>query len=190
MQKSKKMLDIKHFDTNNFKDLLAYITSVSRYPFHYDVVESSVVPDSFRYLLEHDSLMTIRLESFYNQKLDLKVLNSELLPDVRYQRKIALGVKSNSKEFIVIAKAWILIDLKACPEDLKQKILEGKTPFGKILSSYGIRYRVTCYHILKINEWKELDLGFPSPCYGRLAKIFLDDVHIVDVLEVVSNTLI
>lgn len=144
------------------------------------------MPQPDRDLLAHHSHMTVTLENFIGAPVNVTVLTSRRNGQ-RYARKILL---TNSKTGEVVMFGIMRFNFDHCSDEVRDKIVEEKTPLGRILIQHGVMRRVTCHAMLRIKPNSDLRECFkiPSsePVYGRFATIFCDNEPAVDLLEVTA----
>ncbi len=150
-----------------------------------EIIRAEEMPQPYRDLLAHENHMTVTLERHHAAPVNLTILKHAQHGDV-YAREILL---SNSKNGEVVLFGIMRFNFKHCSPEVRDKIIEGKTPLGRILIQNDILRRISTHALLKIipNEGMMQCLGMarPAPVYGRLATIFCDNELAVDLLEVV-----
>jgi hypothetical protein len=82
------------------------------------------------------------------------------------------------------------IDLGVCSPAIRQEIVAGKTPLGRILIAHDVFRRIEPTAYLRVIPgsammgWFGLDR--PKPTYGRLARIHYSGRPAVELLEIVA----
>src|SRR5207248_841333 len=100
--------------------------------------------------------------------------------------KILLELQGSGK---VVQFGIVRVNLSYCSEPVRNEILAGKTPFGRILIRHNVMRRIEPTAFLRIipspamMKWFSLDQ--PVPTYGRLAYIHCDEQPAVQLLEIV-----
>ncbi|MBX9652700.1 hypothetical protein K2Y11_03685 [bacterium] len=143
------------------------------------------VPAPYHQLLVHRGHMTETLERHYNDKVVVHPWviqrNGEM-----YGRKLDLTLQKTGE---VVMTGLMIFNLSFVKENIKQEILEGKTPLGRILISHNVLREVSTGSYLRIEADDPLVSRFhltePKPAYGRLATIFCDEKPAVDLVEIV-----
>ena len=92
-------------------------------------VSSELIPAPYRSLLVHTSHMTVTVEKFFQEKVDVDVLAVEQSDDV-YARKILLRLESTGK---AVQFGIVHIDLKKLAEPVREQIVGKGTPLGRVL---------------------------------------------------------
>lgn len=151
---------------------------------YWDQVSADEVPNPYRDLLVHDSLMTPGLERFYSQKATLRVVEESRQPD-RYARKILLGTRGANR---VVEFAIIRIEACRCAERFWDVLMEGKTPVGTILTQNNVQTRVQADTFIEVTPGPELmthfKMNMPEVLYGRFATHYWEGEPAVQVLEI------
>ncbi len=149
-------------------------------------VEAEQVPEPARSLLAHETHMTVTLEAHHGCSVDLSVLTSAR-EGVHYARKILL---TRSTDGFVVQYGIMRFDFKHCSDEVRDLILEGETPLGRILIENGVLRRLTLHQLVEVEPTAEIleHFGLPDRAraiYGRLATIHCDGQPAVDLLEIV-----
>lgn len=97
-------------------------------------LDGKTVPEPYKSLLVHQNDMTPTLESFYNQKIHLRVLKAHFDGEV-YSRQVVLVLDADEKP---VAFGAIRIHLEHLPLKARELILEEKRPLGAILYNQGV----------------------------------------------------
>ena len=151
-----------------------------------EYIPASTTPEPYKALLVHEYHMTVAMEEYHRCKVDVKVLDSRLDGE-KYARKILLTLRRTGR---VVQFGIVRVNLGYCSEAVRQRIVEGKTPFGRILIEHNVLRRIEPTAFLRVTpspammEWFGLDR--PRPTYGRLALIHCDEQPAVELLEIVA----
>jgi chorismate-pyruvate lyase len=111
-----------------------------------------------------------------------------LLGDDWYARQILLVCRGDGN---VDQFGLPVIKLSYCSEQVREAILEGKTPLGRILIENNVLRRIEPTQFLRIlpgaamESWFGLKRG-KRETYGRLGVIFCDEQPAIEVLEIVA----
>jgi len=97
-------------------------------------IDGQLVPEPYKSLLVHNADMTLTLEKYHDQRMNLHVLKRHLQGD-RYSRQVLLVCEKDKKpaEF-----GAIRIHLQHFPREARLKILEGRLPLGAILNDQKV----------------------------------------------------
>jgi chorismate-pyruvate lyase len=143
------------------------------------------VPEPFHNLLCHEHHMTVTVEAYHNDKVDVRLL-AVRQRDPLYARKIILTLRGSGK---VVLFGIVRVNLDFTTALVRTAILEGEIPFGRILIQNNVLRRIEPTAYLKVEPglaqqaWFLLDE--PEAMYGRLAYIHCDGQPAVELFEVV-----
>ena len=150
-------------------------------------VPASEVPEPYRSLLVHTHHMTVTVERFYGSPVDVQVLNCRRSGN-EYARKILLALKDDSRR--VVQFGLVRINLGVCPEPVRNAIIEGKTPLGRVLIQHDMLRRIEPVAFLRVKlsaamaGWFGVEAG--AETYGRVGVIYTGDRPAVEVLEILA----
>ena len=151
-----------------------------------DIVAAEDVPEPYRRLLVHNEHMTVTVEDYFGGTVDVKVLACRRTGD-EYARKILLGLHESGR---IVQFGLVRIDLSVCPEPVRNAIVEGKTPLGRVLIQHDMLRRIepTTFLKVKLNaklaEWFASTVG--TETFGRIGVIYTGDRPAVEVLEILA----
>jgi chorismate-pyruvate lyase len=144
------------------------------------------MPEPYRGLLVHEHHMTVTVEAYHGGPVDVCILMRRRDGDF-YARKILLVHRDSGK---VVQSGIVRIDLSKCSEPVREAILAGQTPLGRILIEHDVLRRIEPTAYLRIipgpNPMTWFGMSRPDPLYGRLAIIHCDGQPAVELLEVVA----
>lgn len=147
-------------------------------------VPSALLPEPYRKLLAHNEHMTVAMETLHGGPVDVRILARRLDGDI-YSRKIVL-VKQGTNQ--VVQFGIVRFDLRFVTHDVRNEILEGETPLGRVLINHNVLRHIDLGAVLRIVAGPGLarDLQMPAGgvTYGRLATIFCNRRPAVDLLEI------
>jgi chorismate-pyruvate lyase len=149
-------------------------------------VSSDDVPEPYHKLLVHTHHMTITVEQFYRSSVDVRLLTSRRAGN-EYARKILLATHDTRR---VVQFGLVRIDLSVCPEPVRNEILEGKTPLGRVLIQHNMLRRIEPVAFLRVSlsptmaDWFGVQKG--TTTYGRVGVIYTGDRPAVEVLEILA----
>lgn len=149
-----------------------------------DHVSRHQTPEPYKSLLVHEQHMTVTMEQYHHASVDVKVLDEVLVDDL-YHRKIVL-VKSGTNQ--VVQFGVVRFNLRFVTVEVREQILEGKIPLGRILISYNVLRHIDLGAILRITAGpdlaKHLQMEEGQTTYGRMATIFCNHRPALDLLEI------
>jgi chorismate-pyruvate lyase len=154
-------------------------------PPRFEYVTPDEMPDAFRGLLVHEHHMTVTVEAYHKSLVDVRILERSHQGS-SYARKIVLPLQRDGK---LVLFGIVRINLDDCSPEVRERIVEGKTPLGRILIEHDVLRRIEPTAYLRIEPGPKQQAWFnleePVPLYGRLAIIHCDGRPAVELLEVV-----
>ncbi len=150
-------------------------------------VHADDVPEPYHQLLVHTHHMTVTVERFYGSPVNVRVLNCRRAGN-EYARKILLSLKDDSRA--VVQFGLVRINLGVCPEPVRNEIVEGKTPLGRVLIEHDMLRRIEPVAFLRVAlsptmaEWFRVPPG--TETFGRIGVIYTGDRPAVEVLEILA----
>jgi hypothetical protein len=149
-------------------------------------VPSALTPEPYKRLLVHEHHMTVTMEEFHKTPVVVRVLERRLDGDI-YSRKILLERSDDGR---VVQFGIVQFDLGVVLPAVRKEILSEQTPLGRILINYNVLRHIDLGAILQMTVGPGLARLFGCPAgsttYGRLATIFCNRRHAVDLLEVAT----
>src|SRR5262249_37586355 len=102
-----------------------------------------------------------------------------------YARKILLALQQTGR---IVQFGIVRIHLQYCSDVVRQEILTGQTPLGRILIRHNVLRRIEPTAYLRVIPGSDMMTWFglkrPRPTYGRLASIHCDHQPAIELLEV------
>ena len=149
-------------------------------------VPSALIPEPYKRLLVHEHHMTVTMEEFHHTSVVVHVLDRRLDGDI-YSRKILLKRSDDGR---VVQFGIVQFDLSVVLPAVREEIISEKTPLGRILINYNVLRHIDLGAVLQMTVGPGLAPLFGCPAgattYGRLATIFCNRRHAVDLLEVAA----
>lgn len=149
-------------------------------------VPAADVPEPYHRLLVHTHHMTVTVEEFYRSPVDVRVLDARRSGN-EYARKILLSTRGTGA---VVQFGLVRINLGVCPPAVRDAIVEGKTPLGRVLIQHDMLRRIEPVGFLRVNLSDEMAGWFGvepgALTYGRLGVIYTGDRPAVEVLEILT----
>jgi hypothetical protein len=166
-------------------DLFAQFTPADDLPIVTPVTPDEV-PPPFHELLVHDQHMTVTVEAYHGDRVDVHVLNRRIAAS-HYSRKIVLELHHSRKRVLF---GIVRVNLDYCSVPVCAAILSERTPFGRILIEHNVMRRIEPTQYLRLaagpRQLAWFGLKEPWPLYGRLAYIHCDEQPAVELFEVVT----
>lgn len=107
-------------------------------------ISAEEMPEPYRSLLAHEGHMTVTLERFHRTVVRLEVLEEKRQDDL-YGRKILL---THGETEAVLQFGILRIDLRCCTPEVRERIVEGRTPLGRILIEHGTLRTISTHGLL------------------------------------------
>ena len=152
----------------------------------YTFVAGDAVPPPYHDLLVHSHHMTVTVEAYHGDLVDVRILARKLEGD-SYTRKIVLALQGSGR---IVQFGVARVHLDFCSEPVREAIVAGKTPLGRILIQHNVLRVVEPTAYLRIAACpataKWFGLSEPRVTYGRLAVIYCDGREAIEVLEIVA----
>jgi hypothetical protein len=151
-----------------------------------EIVPAGEVPPPYHDLLVHRHHMTVTVERYHGDLVDVRILARRLTGD-SYARKILLTLRQTGR---VVQFGIARVNFRYCSEPVRREIVAGRTPLGRILIERNVLRRVEPTAYLRLTPGPAMmgwfDLADPVPVYGRLGIIHCDERPAVEVLEIVA----
>ena len=149
-------------------------------------VPADAVPPPYRELLVHTQHMTVTVEAYFNDAVDVEV--HEVAQSGRqYARKITLRLRHGKK---VVQFGVVAVNLDALAPAVAAGIVAGETPLGRVLIEHGVLRVVEPVQFFRAELPADLAaaMGVPagSVTYGRLGVITADGYEAVRVAEILT----
>lgn len=151
-----------------------------------EVLEGDALTGAYSGLLDHTHHMTVTLEERYGAPVHLEVLEVDHSGD-SYSRKLILRAGEGGP---VVLAGIMRFRLECVDQEVREEILEARTPLGRILIEHQVLRKIETIAFLRFplgNSFgKLLDATEKEPfTYGRLAIIFCDGEPAVELLELI-----
>ena len=148
-------------------------------------VSPDELPDDYRTLLAHTNHMTVTLEAFHGDVVDVRAL-AEWHDEASYARNSVLVRRRDGKLLqFGIMRLW----LRDLPAAAREEITAKKMPLGHVLIKHGVLRQVELITLWRIEPGpalrNHLQLADGAPVYGRSAQILVDERPNVQLLEIV-----
>jgi hypothetical protein len=155
----------------------------------YEFVLPDEVPPPYYGLLVHEHHMTVTVEEFHHERVDVRLLAKNRTGDY-YARKILLETQQSRR---IVQFGIVRINFRYTSAAVRVAIEAEDTPVGRILIEHNVLRRIEPTGFLRVipgpamMAWFGLDK--PHPTYGRLAFIHCDNQPAVELLEIVAPVL-
>ncbi len=144
------------------------------------------MPEPYRGLLVHIHHMTVTVEAFYGQLVNVRVLDART-DGGTYCRKIVLTLRETGE---VVQFGLVRVHLDALSDAVREEILGGQTPLGRVLIQNDVLRHIEPGGYYRVTPCRQLcdwfALAAPATCYGRLGTIFANHRRAVEVIEILA----
>ena len=151
----------------------------------FEPVES--VPEPYAALLDHHKHMTVTVESYYGQKVDVHVHRCVRNADW-YAREITL-VTSESQR--IVQYGIVRLDTTTLDPEVWQQIESQNIPLGRVLIEHDVLREVQLCGLWRVQVGPSLaglmHLRIGDVLYGRTALIYCDGEPAIELLEIVAS---
>lgn len=151
--------------------------------FRYVPVEE--VPQPYRDLLAHENHMTVTVERFHRDSVDVLVLRDELRETV-YHREILLKAHHAG---VVVQYGIVRLYPRFLTREPLEEILSRQKPLGRVLIEHDVLRQIELFDLLEIRCGSALAKFFDVPVgtrtYGRTAILHCNNEPAIELLEIV-----
>jgi chorismate-pyruvate lyase len=167
------------------------VTLFSQFPPALDIprfehVAADAVPEPYHTLLVHEHHMTVTVEKHHGDLVDVCIL-ARRHNGSSYARKIVLALQKTGK---LVQFGIVRINLDYCSPEVRDKIIAGNTPLGRILIEHNVLRRIELTAFLRIDAGPQQMAWFGqtgrATLYGRLGYIHCDEQPAVELLEILA----
>lgn len=152
-------------------------------------VEAAEMPPVYQHLLAHEEHMTVTVEHYYGDRVDVEVVAKRHDPP-HYSRKILLRRR---EDHVVVQYGIVRINLGVLAEQVRDEILSERWPLGTILIRHDVLRRVRLLNLWRVEAGPDLqrlfELDGPRTTYGRTAVIDCNDEPAIELIEIVREGL-
>lgn len=147
-------------------------------------VTAEELPEPNGRLLAHEHHMTVTVEAFHRDLVDVKVLARQATP-THYAREILLVRRGDGR---VVQYGIMRIRRAAVAPEVWEQIAAEDTPLGHVLIRHGVLRDVHLRRLWEVRPGPRLCevFGSDATVYGRTAMIDLDGEPAIELLEIVS----
>jgi chorismate-pyruvate lyase len=154
-----------------------------------ETLSAEELPSPYQQLLAHTHHMTVTVEEFYGEPVDVVVLDVVRHGD-RYARKILLKLKNKPT---VVQFGIVQIHLAMLPPDVRVEIEAEHTPLGRVLIQHDVLRTVnpagyfSAWPSPAMCQW--FGLTEPTLTYGRVGMITANGqpaIHVAEILAPVN----
>lgn len=145
------------------------------------------VPSPYDGLLNHNHHMTVTIEAFYDEKVNVSVHRHHQHESL-YSREITLVTEQSKK---IVQYGIVRLKKSLLAEPVWQRIESGEVPLGRVLIESDVLRDVKLQQLWGIKAGpclaEKLHSVIGETFYGRTAIIYCDGKPAIELLEIVSN---
>ncbi len=173
---SKKLRELyRLFDTGTADDLPEY-----------EFVPADEVPAPYHGLLVHDKHMTVTVEAYHGDRVNVRVLARRHVGN-DYARRILLTLAGSGR---VVQFGIMRVRLDLCDPEVRESIVAAQVPLGRILIEHDVLRRIEPKAYLRVLPGPAMMSWFGDagsrPTFGRLALIHCNRQPAVELIEIVA----
>lgn len=149
-------------------------------------VRHDETPEPYRSLLSHSSHMTVTVERFHGESVDVQVLRSHAEAK-HYYREILLRTHATHH---VVQYGMVRLNLENVPELPRREILEEAKPLGRVLIEHDVLREIELFDLFEVTcgpalaALLEVPLG--ARTFGRTALLHCNREPAIELLEIVA----
>jgi chorismate-pyruvate lyase len=145
------------------------------------------VPAPYDKLLDHDQHMTVTVEAFHKEPVNVSV-HRHNQHDNYYSREITLVTRQSKR---IVQYGIVRLSMSAFDEPVWQKIESQQIPLGRVLIENNVMRHVQLQQLWEIKAGpclaEKMHAVIGQTFYGRTALIYCDGNPTIELLEIVSN---
>ncbi|GAA5508679.1 hypothetical protein [Novipirellula caenicola] len=145
-----------------------------------------VVPPPFDQLLDHNKHMTVTVEAFHGQKVDVVVHRTKRV-DNWYSREITLVTQNDKK---IVQYGIVRLNVDQLSEPVWSRIESETTPLGRVLIEHNVLRQVQLCGLWRVEAGPSLasimQVEKGDTLFGRTALIYCDGDPAIELLEIVA----
>jgi chorismate-pyruvate lyase len=165
--------------------LFAHFPPAADFP-DFEYIPAEAVPEPYHTLLVHQHHMTVTVEKHHGDLVDVKIL-ARRQSGSSYARKIVLALQKTGR---LVQFGIVRINLDYCSPEVREEIVAGQTPLGRVLINHNVLRRIELTAFLRIEAGPEQMAWFGqtgyATLYGRLGYIHCDEQPAVELLEILA----
>jgi chorismate-pyruvate lyase len=153
---------------------------------HFERVLAEGMPKLYRGLLNHDQHMTVAMESFYGESVDVQVKKAKTSGE-QYARKILLTRRSDRR---VVQFGIVRLNFAFLGAEVRREIESQSTPLGRILIRHNVMREIELLDLWRVTPGPDLcrllGTSTQKTTYGRTAIIHCNGDAAVELLEIAA----
>ena len=146
----------------------------------------ATVPPPFDLLLDHHKHMTVTVEAFHGQKVDVVVHRTKRI-DNWYSREITLVTQQDKQ---IVQYGIVRLNVDQLSEPVWSRIESETTPLGRVLIEHNVLRQVQLCGLWRVTASPSLasimQVENGETLFGRTALIYCDGDPAIELLEIVA----
>ncbi|MCA9186815.1 MAG: hypothetical protein R3E01_28835 [Pirellulaceae bacterium] len=151
-------------------------------------IHQDALPPLSRKLLAHDQHMTVTVESFHRDEVDVEALAINNADSSQYRRKIVLRRRRDRQPVLF---GIVRMDLTVMEPSVADEIRQLGKPLGSILIAHNVLRSVelvALWEVVAGNDLAEiLNVAAGTVLFGRTARIYCNGEPAIELLEIVTS---
>jgi chorismate-pyruvate lyase len=152
----------------------------------FEYIPADSMPEPYHTLLVHQHHMTVTVEKHHGDLVNVHIL-ARRQQESSYARKIVLSLQKTGR---IVQFGIVRINLDLCSPEVREEIVAGQTPLGRVLIEHNVLRRIELTAYLKIDAGPAQMAWFGqtgrATLYGRLGYIHCDEQPAVELLEILA----
>ena len=144
------------------------------------------MPEAYRQLLVHNHHMTVAMEEFHGDTVQVQVLQAQHVGN-HYSRQILLTCQADGR---VVQFGIVRLNLDYLSQHVRQEIESQATPLGRILIRHNVLREIELVGLWRVQPGPDLSRLFTAGpqeiTYGRTAIIHCNGEPAVELLEIAT----
>lgn len=149
-------------------------------------VSASATPAAYNHLLNHSHHMTVTVEAYYRDSVNVQVLRSSKNA-THYCREILLTLQKTNR---VVQYGIVRLNLATISEAPRNEILEEKKPLGRVLIEHQVHREIELFDLVRVTCGSALanlfSIAGGTTTFGRTAMIYCNKEPAIELLEIVA----
>ena len=144
------------------------------------------LPVPYNQLLDHNKHMTVTVESYYDDKVDVQVHRTSR-NGPGYSREITLVTQQSKR---IVQYGIVRLNVESLGSDVWNRIESQEVPLGRVLIEHNVLREVELCELWKVQAGQSLAsllrIKNGDEVFGRTALIHCDGEPAIELLEIVS----
>ena len=151
-----------------------------------DFCSCETIPAPYDQLLDHNKHMTVTVESYYGDAVDVEVHRTDRNANW-YAREITLTTQQSKR---IVQYGIVRLNVDALAPEVWKRIESQEIPLGRVLIEHNVLREVELCELWRVRAGQSLSsllrIKNGDTVYGRTALIYCDGEPAIELLEIVS----